>query len=287
MLSKVSLQVAKNVIEYYKMLHKGVILNKSKGRVIMSQTLLQPHIQCGVEDAAPYALLPGDPKRVEHAKKYLTHVREIAFNREYKSIVGEYHGVKVMVISTGMGGASVGIAVEELQRIGVKAMIRIGSCGALQKGMQLGDLLLVNGAVRDEGASKTYIDAIYPAIPDTELLMALIQKAKEKGIRYHIGKVRSHDSFYTDQEDEIDAFWSSKGILGADMESAALFVIGALRGVKTASILNTVVTYEGDLEDGINDYVSGESKTAIGEKNEILLALDTLVQWSKDEGGLK
>lgn len=240
--------------------------------------LLQPHIRCGIKDAAKYAILPGDPKRVDKIKEFLTNVHEIAFNREHKSISGYYKGVKVMAVSTGMGGASTGIAVEELHRIGVEAMIRIGSCGALDSNIQLGDLILVNGAVRDDGASKAYIEEIYPAIPDFELMFNTVSSAKEKGYRFHIGKARSHDSFYTDKEDEIDKYWSSKGILGSDMETAALFTIGGLRGVKTASILNTVVTYKDDLSSHINNYVDGENAMLEGEKNEIITALEAIVK---------
>lgn len=247
----------------------------------MEEIAHQPHIQCSKRDAAPYALLPGDPSRIDKVIPYLSHVRALAFNREYKSIIGEYKGISVMVVSTGIGGASTGIAVEELSRIGVHTMIRIGSCGALSEKISLGDLILINGAVRDEGTSKAYIDSIYPAIPDTALLMELIETAKTNQYPYHVGKIRSHDSFYTDDEAQIDQFWSSKGILGSDMETAALFVIGGLRGIHTASILNTVVPYEGALEVGINEYVSGERKTAQGEQNEILLALETLVKWDK------
>ena len=120
----------------------------------MGKVSVQPHIQCSSLDAAPYALLPGDPMRVEKVKSYLKNVKEIAFNREYKSIVGSYKGVQVMVVSTGIGGPSTAVAVEELSRIGVHTMIRIGSCGALDSKIQLGDLIIIDGAVRDEGTSK-------------------------------------------------------------------------------------------------------------------------------------
>lgn len=247
----------------------------------MEEHFIQPHIQCSPDQAAPYALLPGDPGRVERIKTYLEQVQEVAYNREYRSVTGFYKGVKVMVVSTGIGGASTGIAVEELHNIGVHTMIRIGSCGALDASIALGDLILINGAVRDEGTSKAYMESIYPAIPDTYLLMTLIETARSQGYAFHVGKARSHDSFYTDREEEIDHYWASKGILGSDMETAALFVIGALRGVHTASILNNVVAYEGALESGINDYVSGECQTAIGERHEIMLALETIVKWDQ------
>ncbi len=134
--------------------------------------------------------------------------------------------------------------------------------------------------MRDEGTSKTYIEPIYPAIPDYSLLEACVAAAREEQIPYHIGMARSHDSFYTDREDEIDAYWSKQGILGADMETAALFTIGSMRGIKTASILNTVVEYEENLEDNINSYTDGATAMMTGEHNEIHTALEAFYRIS-------
>ena len=237
----------------------------------------QAHIRLTEEDAASYAILPGDPGRIDHIKTFLDEPRELEYNREMRSVSGYYKGVKVLAVSTGMGGASTGIAVEELRNIGVEYMIRIGSCGALQPDIRLGELILVNGAVRDEGTSKAYIDPIYPAVPHPELLFSLVQAAKDLDIPYHTGLARSHDSFYTDREEEIDAYWSKAGILGADMETAALFTIGGLRGIKCASILNTVVEYNTNLAENINEYVDGESVVKRGEADEIRLALEAFV----------
>ena len=129
--------------------------------------------------------------------------------------------------------------------------------------------------------SEAYIEEIYPAIPDTGVLMNLIEATKDLGYAYHVGRGRSHDSFYTDREDEIDHYWSGKGILGADIETAALFIIGGLRGVKTASILNTVSLYEGNLEEEINNYVDADNAAAVGEEHEIIAALETIVRMDK------
>ncbi len=238
---------------------------------------LQPHIRLSVKDSAKYAVLPGDPGRIDHIKTFLTDAEELSYNREIRSVSGYYKGIKVLAVSTGMGGASTGIVVEELHNIGVEYMIRIGSCGALDSAMKLGDLLVVNGAVRDEGTSKAYIKDIFPAIPDTELMMNVLQACKELKVPYLIGKARSHDSFYTDREEEIDRYWSEKGVKGADMETAALFVIGSLRGIKTASVLNTVVEYNGDLTEEINSYVDGEASVKQGESYEIQVALEAFV----------
>lgn len=243
---------------------------------------IMPHIKLSEEQAVPYALLPGDPARLDRIFDCLTDAEELAYNREYRSIRGKYKEIPVMAVSTGIGGASAAIAVEELAKLGVRAMIRIGSCGALQKGINLGDLILVNGAVRDDGASASYVYSIYPAIPDTELLVACMEGARELGARTHVGIARSHDSFYIDEEEEICAYWAKKGVMGSDMETAALFVAGGLRGVKTASILNTVVEYKESLADNINSYTDGESAMMKGEHLEILTALEAFVRISQN-----
>ena len=244
---------------------------------------LQPHIRLDHNHGSVCALLPGDPARLDRIKTFLTDVQELAYNREFRSLVGSFRGIKVLALSTGIGGASAGIAVEELRNLGVKNMIRIGSCGALQPQVKIGDLVLVSGAVRDDGASKTYIDPIFPAVPDSELLFACVSAAKERGYRYHTGIARSHDSFYTDRETEIDSFWSQRGVLGADMETAALYTIGHLRGIRTMSILNNVVAFETDTLDAIGSYVDGEIAAMQGEEHEILTALDAFVQITKQD----
>ena len=243
------------------------------------ETTLQPHIRIGNEHEVQYALLPGDPGRVDEVAKFLDNPVEISYNREYKTIKGFYKGVSVFVTSTEIGGVSAGIAIEELRNIGVNVMIRIGSCGALQPNLRIGDLVIASGAVRNDGASYAYINKAYPAIPDTELLFHVINTVKKNNIKSHTGIVRCHDSFYTDKEQEIDKYWSERGILASDMETAALFVIGGLRGIKTASILNVVVEKEGDLEGGINDYIDAKNNSKRGEELEILTALDAVVSY--------
>jgi len=248
----------------------------AKGKVtMMLETDLQPHIRLGRNHSADYALLPGDPGRVKRIAAFLDDVEELAYNREFYSVRGKYKGVSVLAVSTGIGGPSTGIAVEELNKIGVKTMIRIGSCGALQDNMKVGDLVIAQAAVRDEGTSKTYIDPCYPAVPDPDVMFAILKCARELNYRHRCGIIRSHDSFYTDRENEIDNYWSERGVLAADMETAALFVIGRLREVRTASILNVVTEKTASLEQSINDYASGERAAAMGEESEIKLALET------------
>lgn len=239
---------------------------------------LQAHIRLSSDLNVKYAIMPGDPARLDRIAPFLENVEEIGFNREYRCMVGTYKGVRILAISTGMGGASTAIAVEELKNIGVEAMIRIGSCGAVQPFVKVGDLVLVNAAVRDDGASQTYVNLKFPAVPDTFLFNYCIEAAVENGFPYHIGLARSHDSFYIDDEDEINAFWAKRGVLGSDMETSTLFTVGRLRGVKTASILNNVVACGEDTADSIGSYADGEDLAMIGEKNEIVVALEAFVK---------
>lgn len=242
----------------------------------------QPHIQLDETSSAPCAILPGDPKRVDVIKQYLTDAKEITFNREYRSVIGTYKDMKVIAISTGMGGSSVAIAVEELKNIGVHTMIRVGSAGALQDNIDLGDLIICEGAIRNDGASRTYVDISYPAVADYRLVKHLNDVAKENNYRYVSGIIQSHESFYHDENDSESMYWHKKGVLASDFESAALFTVGRLRGVNTATVLNNVVIWGQDSGDSVGNYQTGEGKTSIGEKREIEIALEAMYRLEKE-----
>ena len=246
------------------------------------KTNLQPHIQLDQEMQAKYAILPGDPKRVDRVKTYLTDAQDLQFNREYKSCRGFYKGVEVVVMSTGMGAPSTAIGVEELANLGVTTMIRIGSSGALQPELKLGELILSSSSVRDDGTSKSYVKECFPAVADPELLMTLKTVSQKLGLTTHIGITRSHDSLYTDDNPEIYKYWQTKNVLASDMETSILLVLGSLKKIKCASILNVVVEDNGNLDE-INEYVTGESLTAQGERDEIILALEGIVALNQAE----
>ncbi len=237
----------------------------------------QPHILCNSEDVAERVLLPGDPARVLRVAEFLDNVREIAFNREFRTVTGSYRGTPVTVTSTGIGGASAVIAVEELAACGAKSFIRIGSCGACQPGIALGDLVISTGSVREDGASVMYAPKEFPAVPDFSLLSALVKACSDAGYTYHTGITRSHDSFYIDHEAELMRRWNSLGVMASDMETSALFTLASIRRVRAASILNNVVLYEGDVKEGVGDYVDEAAAAAGGEKKEILAALNALI----------
>ena len=148
----------------------------------------------------------------------------------------------------------------------------------------MGELLLVQAAVRDEGTSRAYVPEGYPAVSDAALLALCARSARRRGLKAHIGLVRSHDSFYTDEETELCRTWSARGILGADMETAALYTIGRLRGMAAASILNNVAPYESDVAESVADYADGDRLAMQGEQNEIITALEAFVRWEEQYG---
>ncbi|WMM25388.1 nucleoside phosphorylase [Tissierella sp. MB52-C2] len=241
----------------------------------------QPHILCEPKDISEYVILPGDPGRVLRVGALLDSYEEVAYNREFRTIKGYYKGVPITVTSTGIGGPSASIAIEELISCGAKYLIRIGSGGAVQSNIDIGDLIVCSAATREEGTTSMYITPTYPAVPDIKLTNLIIDTCEELKYKYHYGIVRSHDSFYTDNEDKIMEYWNSKNILASDMETSSLFVIGQLRGVKTASILNNVVKYDSGLKESIGDYVMEGIGSVEGEKRQIILALETFAKLNK------
>ncbi|MCT3098032.1 nucleoside phosphorylase [Lactococcus lactis] len=232
----------------------------------------QAHIQLKKTDARLDAIILGDPSRIDQVAKFLTDVKNLKYNREFRSICGTYKSKELLVLSTGVGAPSAAIAIEELHNIGVKRIIRVGSAGALQLGIDLGSPIIGEGAVRDDGLTKMYVPEQYPAVPSTDLLNI----AKEIAPDGFYGIIRSHDGFYMDNHEETQAYWSKFGIVGEDMESGALFTVGRLRGIETLSILNNVVAYGGDLQAGVNDLVSGNDKVNKGELRTIEIALEIL-----------
>lgn len=234
----------------------------------------QAHILLDKTINAKYAILPGDPARLDHIKKYLDNPQELSSNREYRSLLGTYKGVTILSISTGIGGPSTAIAIEELYNIGVDTMIRIGSCGALQNDIEIGELILAEGAIRHEGTSKKYIESIYPATPDFELFKVIKETCESLKYHHQTGLVLTHDSFYSEDHNSLEKKWSYYGALGADLETSTLLTIARIKKIRAASILNNVVLYGQDTSESISSFVDGASSAIEGEKREILVALE-------------
>ncbi|PJE78435.1 Uridine phosphorylase [invertebrate metagenome] len=236
----------------------------------------QPHLCVSSEQVPERAIVCGDPARVDRLAALLDNTAYLAENREFRLLTGFFSGKPVIICSTGIGAPSAIIALEELVKCGVTSLIRVGSSGALQPYIRLGELVIADAAVRNEGASNAYIESRYPASADASLSCKMEQYVLRKSAVVYRGVVRSHDSFYTDSEDKICDYWSQKGVLAADMETSALLVVGRLRGIRVASVLNTVVTYQQNVQEGISEYVSAEAVTMAGEKRAAQAALHAL-----------
>ena len=241
--------------------------------------MVEPHTRLTKEIGTDRAIIMGDPARVAMTVALMENAQDWAFNREYKSVIGDYRGKRLLIMSVGIGAPSAGIGVEELHNVGVRQVIRVGSAGALQKNIKLGELVIAEGVVREDGLSARYAPAVYPAVPSYRLLSMAHKYAPESVY----GIVRSHDGFYTDDNEEIEAFWSKKGVVASDMESGVLMVIGRQRRMETLSILNNVVLYEADLAEGVNNLVGGADLVAQGEQASLRLALNILTDPALEE----
>lgn len=239
---------------------------------------LLPHLQCRPDQIAERVVLCGDPARVDRIASQLEQCEVLGQNREFRLINGRYQGLPITVCSTGIGGASAIIALEELVQAGARSLIRVGSAGALQHDIGLGDLIVVEGAVRNEGASQAYLPAEYPACADIWLQAALLNHVATGSQPHWHGLVRSHDSFYRDDEQEVCRYWHARGVLGADMETASLLTVGRLRKVRVAAVLCNVVLFEQDVQQGVADYASAEQAMMTSEQHAIAAALHALVQ---------
>lgn len=197
----------------------------------------QYHIQVAEGEVGRYVILPGDPKRCVKIAQYFENPELVADNREFVTYTGTLDGVKVSVTSTGIGGPSASIAIEELSRCGADTFVRIGTCGGMQPEVKSGDIVIATGAVRMEGTSREYAPIEYPAVSNLEVANALVTAAKEQGLSYHAGVVQCKDAFYGQHEPEampvgyelINKWeaWKKMGCLASEMESAALFIAGS------------------------------------------------------------
>ncbi len=214
----------------------------------------QYHIQVAEGEVGRYVILPGDPKRCEKIAAHFENPRLIADSREYVTYTGYLDGEKVSVTSTGIGGPSAAIAMEELSRVGADTFIRVGTSGGMALEVKSGDVVIVSGAIRMEGTSREYAPIEFPAVADVEVTQALIQAARKLGQEYHVGVVQCKDSFYGQHSPETkpvgyellnkwDA-WVKCGCLASEMESAALFVVGSWLKLRVGTVLLTMANQE-------------------------------------------
>ena len=214
----------------------------------------QFHIQCVQGEVGGYCILPGDPGRCEAIAKHFDSPVHIRTNREYVTFTGTLLGERVSVVSTGIGGPSAAIAMEELANIGVHTFVRVGTCGGIDLSVQSGDVVVATGAVRMEGTSREYAPIEWPAVPDFTVTTALVEACKALGYSWHAGVVQCKDSFYGQHsparmpvsyelEQKWEA-WKRLGVLASEMESAALFAVAAARRVRCGSVFHVIWNQE-------------------------------------------
>ena len=214
----------------------------------------QYHTGVGPGDVGGYVILPGDPKRCEKIAKHFDNPVLIADSREFVTYTGTIDGVKVSVTSTGIGGPSASIAIDELAKCGAHTFIRVGTCGGMQEDVLGGDVVIATGAVRMEGTSREFAPIEYPAVSDFCVTNALVDAAKKIGVRNHVGVVQCKDSFFGQHEPEIMPVsyelgnkwnaWIRMGCLASEMESAALFIAGSFLRVRVGSCFLVVANQE-------------------------------------------
>lgn len=219
-----------------------------------SENGIQYHLGIRNGDVGKYVILPGDPKRCAKIASHFENARLVADRREFTTYTGCLDGEKVSVTSTGIGGPSAAIALEELVRCGADTFIRVGTCGGMQPEIRSGDLVIATGAVRMEGTSREYAPIEFPAVADFGIVGALEQAARQKGYPCHIGIVQCKDSFYGQHEPEKMPVsyelcnkweaWKRLGCLASEMESAALFVTAAYHQVRIGSVFLVVANQE-------------------------------------------
>ncbi len=237
----------------------------------------QYHIGIAPGEVSTVALLPGDPFRVPLIAEFLTDVKTIAHQREHLTMTGMYKGKLITATSTGMGCPSTAIAAEELVRVGVTSLIRVGSTGALQPGIKPGDLIVSEGSLRNDGTTAAYAHPGYPAVPDLSIALTLGEVAREltagTDTAVFSGLNASDDAFYAETPEWIRQL-NGLGILNVEMESSALYVVARLRGVRAGMICST----SSNLFDGTDLYSGIKEALKDGWMKSIEAALETAVR---------
>ena len=246
----------------------------------------QYHIGLKEGDVGKYVILPGDPKRCKIIAEYFDDAKLIADRREFTTYTGYLNGEKVSVTSTGIGGSSASIAMEELVDVGATTFIRVGTCGGMDINVKGGDIVIATGAIRMEGTSKEYAPIEFPAVANLDITNALVSAAKNLNFTYHTGVVQCKDSFYGQHAPDrmpvsyelINKWeaWKKLGCLASEMESAALFIVASTLKVKAGSVFLTVANQEREKQNLENPVVHDTDraiKTAV-EALKILISND-------------
>ncbi|UTF53484.1 nucleoside phosphorylase [Natronosalvus rutilus] len=234
----------------------------------------QPHLLVDDGDVHDIALIPGDPGRVDRIASHCDESETIAQNREYKVVNAVYDGRELTICSTGIGCPSAAIALEELSNVGVETFVRVGTTGALQREIEIGDMIVATGAAKNEGTSKRYEDVEYPAVPDYEVLSALVDGAEENGEDVHVGPIASDDAYYAETDEYVEN-WEAAGLLSVEMEAAAVFTLARRKGLRAGAIC----TVDGNLVKGTQKGTDTEDDELPEKaKNNVARAIDIALE---------
>ena len=236
----------------------------------------QFHIHCQEGDVGRYCILPGDPGRCKAIAALFDDAQFVTSNREFTIYTGTLLGEKVSVCSTGIGGPSASIAMEELHNIGADTFIRVGTCDGIDLNVQSGDVVIATGAIRFEHTSQEYAPIEFPAVADLDVTNCLVEATRALGLPLHTGVVQCKDSFYGQHDpDDSPVFydlkakwesWKRLGVKASEMESAALFVVAAARGCRCGSCFHTVWNQEREaagLDQNMSEDTSNSVKVAV------------------------
>ena len=248
----------------------------------MQELAKQFHIACAQGDIGRYCILPGDPGRVPAIAALFDDAKQIAYNREFNVWTGTLLGEKVTACSTGIGGPSASIAMEELHKCGEDTFIRTGTCGGIALDVQSGDVVVATGAIRYEHTSREYAPIEFPAVADFQVTNALVEATKKLGFPLHTGIVQCKDSFYGQHDPaaspvyyELQQKWESwkrLGVLASEMESAALFVVAAALGCRCGSCFHVVWNQEREAA-GLDQKMSEDTSSSVKVSVEALKLL--------------
>lgn len=239
--------------------------------------MLMPILQVRSEDLPGVAVVCGDPGRAKVIAESLDGAKELAFSREYRTFTGSYRGVKLAVVSHGVGGPGAAVCFEELIRAGVKVLIRVGTCGSYSEDVPPGSLVVSTAAVREEGLTRQLVPLAYPAVADGQIAEALYQAALRTEGVVTKGVTVSYDAFFTAVEELPHAKYKKAGVIAVEMENAALFVVASLRGARAASILAVDGYADADLAKEYNPHTNA---VALAVQREIAVALETIIEFA-------
>ncbi len=230
------------------------------------------HLRLSAEDVGRYVFLPGSVERVEKIASLLEDAHVVGRHREFYAMTGAIDGTPVSVISTGIGGPSTSIVMEELSSMGVHTMVRIGSCASSSPDTKIGDVVIPCGAVKMEGTSRQYLPDEFPAVPDWSIYKCFVRAAEESGFPFNTGVTITKDSFYTEASMEekpvyplLEYLWDAYekgGASNTSMECSTIFTIGAVLGIRTASVMISATNYKAYSND-VKDYPAGWEHRAI------------------------